>query len=188
MNKWLFAYLLTAQFATIATPVDATTILPADLGDLARDARVVARGRVTAVDSYWTENRRGIETLVTLETETYLKGELGATLQFRVPGGRLGRFRSVTVGAPQFAVGRRVIVFLAARGPSVLHVLGLSQGVFRVTDDRGGSMVTPPPVDPATGAGAPPDGLRISRGDPTRIPVPLADFERRVRALVVTPQ
>jgi hypothetical protein len=185
MKKLLFAFLLIAQFAT---GVGATTILPADLGDLAREARVVARGRVIAVESHWTESRRGIETLVTLEVETYLKGELGGTIQFRVPGGRLGRFRSVTVGAPQFAVGRRVIVFLGARGPSVLHVLGLSQGVFRVTDGLGGSIVTPPPVDSATTAGALPGTVRISRGDPTRIPVPLADFERRVRALVVTPQ
>src|SRR5258705_13312069 len=114
MKRLLFVFLLSVPFAT---GTGATTILPADFGDLAREARVVARGRVTAVESRWTESRRGIETLVSLEAEAYLKGELGGTIQFRVPGGLLGRFRSVTVGAPQFVVGRRVIVFLGAQGP-----------------------------------------------------------------------
>ena len=44
-----------------------------------------------------------------LETEAYLKGSLGETVQFRVPGGSLGRFRNIVVGAPQFTIGQRVI-------------------------------------------------------------------------------
>ena len=64
----------------------ATVLLPADLGDLAREARSIARGRVAAVDVQSSDDRRTIETLVTLEVDTYLKGPLGPTLQFRVPG------------------------------------------------------------------------------------------------------
>jgi hypothetical protein len=137
---------------------------------------------VIAVEARWTDGRRGIETLVTLEAETYLKGDLGPTVQFRVPGGRLGRFRSITVGAPEFAVGQRVILFLGARGPSVPYVLGLGQGVFRLQSARDGWVVTPPPVLPVAG----PTPVRVVRGDATRVPAPLADFERRVRALAVS--
>ncbi len=161
----------------VAASVGATVIVPADLGELTRDARAIARGRVVALEARWTDGRRTIETLVTLETETYLKGGLGETVQFRVPGGVLGRFRNIIVGAPQFVVGQRVIVFLGARGPSVPFVLGLNQGVYRLGQTPIGDwMVTPPPVAP--GVAGP-----VTRGSQPRVPAPLADFEARVRAL-----
>jgi len=168
-------------------PARATVLIPADLAELSRDARAIARGRVAAVDSQWTEDRGTIETIVTLAVETYLKGALGPTLRFRVPGGELGRFRSIVVGAPAFAVDQRVVVFLGARGPSVPYVLGLSQGVFRVVRalDNSGWFVTPPPILPAV-AGIVAAGP-VVRGDPSRRALPLADFELRVRALAGAP-
>src|SRR5947207_6601517 len=84
----------------LVVPASATTIIPADLGELSRDARAIVRGRVAAVDPQWTEDHGTIETMVTLDVESYLKGDLGPTLRFRVPGGELGRFRSIVVGAP----------------------------------------------------------------------------------------
>jgi hypothetical protein len=164
----------------LALPVSATVLVPADLGELSRDAIAIARGRVAALDAQWTEDHGTIETIVTLEVESYLKGGLGSTLRFRVPGGELGRFRSLVVGAPAFAVDQRVVVFLGARGPSVPYVLGLSQGVFRVARaaDDSGWLVTSPVILPATGS-----ATRIIRGDPSRRPLALGDFEQRVRAL-----
>jgi hypothetical protein len=163
----------------LAVPSRATTIIPADLGELSRDARAIVRGRVAALDPQWTEDRGTIETIVTLEVEHYIKGAFGPTLRFRTPGGDLGRFRSIVVGAPEFAVDERVVVFLGARGPSVPYVLGLSQGVFRVVraGDNSGWFVMSPAMLPAT-AGAVP----IVRGDPSRRALPLDDFEQRVRA------
>ena len=150
-----------------------------DLGVLSRDARVIAAGRVVAVEPRWTSGRRTIETLVTLDVETYLKGSFGSTVQFVVPGGVMGRYRSIFIGAPEFAIDQRVIVFLGARGPSVPYVLGLSQGVYRIVPASGGGwMVTPPALLPTVEVSTP-----IVRGDASRRPLALADFERRVRAL-----
>src|SRR5262245_54530347 len=84
------------------TSARATTIVPGDLGELSRDAVAIARGRVVDVRSQWTEDRGSVETIVTLEVETYLKGSLGATVRFKVPGGELGRYRTIFVGAPDF--------------------------------------------------------------------------------------
>jgi hypothetical protein len=160
----------------LAARLQATVLIPADVGELARDARAIARGRVVAVEGRWTDDRRAIDTLVTLETETYLKGGLGATLQFRVPGGSLGRYRNIVVGAPQFTAGQHVIVFLGARGPGIPYLLGLGQGVFRVAMDANRAwMVTPPAVMPSPGP--------VVRGSSTRQPAALADFERTVRSL-----
>ena len=163
----------------LGVPAGATVLIPADLGELSRDAVAIARGRVAALDTQWTEDRGTIETIVTLEVESYLKGSLGSRLRFRVPGGELGRFRSVVVGAPQFAVDQRVVVFLGARGPSVPHVLGLSQGVFRMARaaDNSGWMVTSPVLAPGAAT------TRVVRGDPSRRALALGDFEQTVRAL-----
>src|SRR5712671_4001361 len=171
------AVVITLVFSCLSSIASATVLLPTDLSDLSHDAVAIARGRVVAVDAQWLDGRRGIETIVTLETETYLKGSLGATVQFRVPGGSLGRFRSIVVAAPQFAIGQRVIVFLGSRGPTVPYVLGLSQGVFRLVQNAQGDwLVTPPAIAPAA------DGP-IVRGNLSRRPAPLADFERQVRGL-----
>ena len=158
--------LTTILLLLVATlPLRATTLVPADVSELAHDAIAVARGRIAAVDAQWTGDRRTIETIVTLDVERYLKGNLGPQVQFRVPGGRLGRFRSVVVGAPVFAADDRVVVFLGARGPSVPHLVGFSQGVYRVMQVSGRAMV---------------------RGDVAHTPVPLSDFESRVRSLAGT--
>jgi hypothetical protein len=164
----------------LAIPVHATLLIPADLGELSRDARAIVRGRVAALDAQRTEDRGTIETIVTLEVESYLKGGLGQTLRFRVPGGDFGRYRSIVVGAPEFAVDERVVVFLGAYGPSVPYVLGLSQGVFRIVraGAEGGEFVMSPVMLAAAGG-----AVRIVRGDPSRRALPLNDFEERVRAL-----
>jgi lipid-A-disaccharide synthase len=162
-----------------AAAARATVLVPADLAELSRDARAIARGRVVAIEPRWTDDHRTIETIVSLEVDTYLKGSLGSIVRFRVPGGELGRYRSILVGAPEFVRDERVVVFLGAVGPSVPHVLGLSQGVFRVvpTARSRGWIVAPPLMMPVV---AP---TRVVRGAPSRRSVPLAEFERRVRAL-----
>ena len=157
----------------------ATVVIPATLTELVRDASSVALGTVVATEARWTESRRGVETIVTLSAQRYLKGGLGETVRFRVPGGRLGRYRSIILGAPAFRVGQRVIVFLGGRSPAVPHVLGLSQGVFRLVPTDAGWVVTP--AGPYTASAS---ATKIVRGDPRRRPLPLAEFEREVRMLV----
>jgi hypothetical protein len=179
MIRKLFT-VLALSILLYALPVRATVVIPADLGELSRDALAIARGRVAALDAQWTEDHGTIETMVTLEVESYLKGSLGSTLRFRVPGGELGRFRSIVVGAPEFAVNQRIVVFLGARGPSVPHVLGLNQGVFHVSRaaDNSGWLVTSPVMMPATAG-----NVRVVRGDPARRPLALDQFEQTVRSL-----
>jgi hypothetical protein len=167
---------LVACIVLSAAP-SATILVPASLETLSRDARAIARGRVVGVDGQWTAGRRSIETIVTLEAETYLKGQLGSTIQFRVPGGSYGRYQNIVVGAPRFSVGQRVIVFLGARGPTVPFVLGLHQGVFHVERGADGrDVVTPPPAAQAV-AGP------LVRGQVSREPAALVVFERTIRAL-----
>ncbi len=177
MRILLVCCLLTAS----AVHARATVLVATDLTGLSHDAMAIVRGRVASVDARWTADHRTIETIVTLEAESYLKGGLGDTVQFRVPGGVIGRYRSIVVGAPAFTVDQHVVVFLGARGPSVPFVVGFSQGVFRMvrSADRTTWMVTPPTdLRPSTGT------VAIVRGDASRRPLALDDFEQRVRSLV----
>jgi hypothetical protein len=174
MNR---VWIVTLSLFLVARSAGATVLVPLDLGALSRDAQVIARGRVLATGTRWTDDRRGVETLVTLEVESYLKGAFGETLTFRVPGGRLGRYRSLVVGAPEFTDGQRVIVFLSYRGPMVPYLVGLGQGVYRLAPAGTRWVVTPPAlvaVDQPT---------PLVRGDVSRRPLALDDFERRVRDL-----
>src|SRR5438874_13804364 len=53
---------LVIALALVASTRDVrgTVLLPADVGELAREARTIARGRVTAVEGRWTDDRRAI--------------------------------------------------------------------------------------------------------------------------------
>lgn len=156
------------------SPARATTIVATDLAELSREALAIALGRVVAVEPRWTLDRRRIETLVTLEAESYLKGSLGSHVRFVVPGGQLGRFRNLVVGAPHLELGHRIVAFLGATGPSVPYILGFNQGLYRVTLENGSWIVTPPTVTAVPG---------IARTDRTWRSMRFDEFARQVRAL-----
>ncbi len=51
--------LMLALVPGAATIAQATVIVPMDLGELSREAGAIVRGRVVAIDSRWTDDRRG---------------------------------------------------------------------------------------------------------------------------------
>jgi len=175
--------LLAAVLLLPAAAVHATVYVSADLGELTTEARAIAYGRVIGLEAQWLEGRRSIETLVTIDVETYVKGDLGRTVTLRVPGGQMGPYRSVMLGAPTFVEGEQVVVFLAAAGPAIPHLVGLAQGVFRVRTDvaTGARLVTPEIVRMPGAAALEP--VRVVRGDASRRRVPLAAFLQEIRAL-----
>jgi hypothetical protein len=159
----LLAVLLTASLS-------ASVAIPAEINTLVHDAQAIVHGRIVRLQGRASGDGLGIETLVTMEAESYLKGDLGRDVTFVVVGGQLGRYRSVVSGAPQFAEGQEVVLFLGAKAPALPHVIRLSQGAFRVAVDRrtGARTIRRQPLagQPATwqkvqrGMGAP-DGLSL---------------------------
>ena len=155
----------------------ATVIAPADLNELTISATAVVYARIADVRAVMTDDRRRIETVIVAEAVGYMKGDLGRTIVFKVPGGQVGAYRTVMVGAPSFNQGDEVVLFLGTRGPALPYLVGFSQGVYRVRlDERTATrMVTPPPAV-STGAATP-----LKRG--TRTPMALEAFAAQVRAL-----
>ena len=88
---------------------------PAEINALVADAQAIVHGRVVRLQGRARGDGLGIETLVTIEAESYLKGDLGRDVTFVVAGGQFGRYRSVVSGAPQLAEGQEVVLFLGAK-------------------------------------------------------------------------
>jgi len=165
---------------TLSAAVRATVLLPAEFREIVGDSQIIAYGRVLEAVPELSEDRKRIETIVTFEVETYLKGGPGDTLTFRVPGGQVGRYRSITVGAPVFETGTEAVLFLRRRDGGLPYVFGLNQGVFRVQRDERTArrMVMPPLVARRETA------ERVTRGAVSRQPMALEAFGAEVRAVM----
>lgn len=163
------------------TPAGATVVLPADLQELAEQAVVIVRGRVVDVQARQVDGPARVESVVTFAASTYLKGDLGTTVTFRVPGGRIGRYRTVVVGAPVVSPGDELVLFLGGHPPAVPHVLGLSQGLFRILRDprTGRRVVSPSPL-----LSAPSRAVPVVRGDPSRRLATVGEFGALVRQVL----
>jgi hypothetical protein len=161
--------------------VEALVVVPVDLERLSEMSKVIVLGTVTAVQPQPSLDRRRVETLVSLDAASYLKGGLGRELTFRVPGGEFGRYRTVIPGAPVFAPGDEVVLFLGIDGPSFPYIIGLSQGVFRIRIDSGAGerrvLALPSSPDGDTPS-------VIVRGDAARGPLPVDQFLAAIRAAV----
>ncbi len=186
MSKWLVVALLSVVAAVgLGVQVAAMVVVPTDLVELTRGSHMIVRGRVTGLDAQWTDDHRRIETVVTLQVAESLKGDPGGQVVFRVPGGQLGRYRSVMPGAPSFRTGEEVVLFLGGAAPALPHLLGLSQGVYRVADDRetGRRVVIPPPLVASADR-----VVQVRRGDPSRRPPTVEQFTAEVRTIATTPE
>jgi hypothetical protein len=117
-----------------ATPAVATTVVPMTVGSMADHAGQVIAGDVIEVRSYWTGDRRRIESEVVFANVGYLKGApagAGGTFTLTVPGGAIGALEMRIAGAPQFVVGDSWVLFLLP-AYKTFPVVGLSQGAFRI--------------------------------------------------------
>jgi hypothetical protein len=171
--------LVLALVAWMPRNAHATVLVGGDLGEIARSAAAIVRGTVVETRTEWVDGRRRVETIVTVDVVESLKGGLSGRVTFQVPGGVMGRYRSVMVGAPAFHAGEEVVVCLGARPPALPYVLGLSQGVFRIrTDDASGRKIVARPALLADADHA----TSVQRGDPARRPQALETFTAAVRA------
>ena len=163
--------------ALAVMPTQAVTVAPLSFEELVRQSSSVIYARVTDVRGQWTDDRRRIDSLVTVAVIKGLKGPSAAELTSTVPGGQVGRYLNLLPGAPSFARGDLAVLFLTARGPRLPVTTGLTQGIYRVTRDAssGAALVAPPVVEAA--------GQQSVRGDSRRKPVPMATFEDAVRAV-----
>lgn len=165
---------------SLMAPVGAaTTLQPLDLAELGEGAQLVVHGQVVEQGCQWSRDGQRIETVVTVEVVTRLKGEAGRETSFVVPGGRIGEELGLVDGAPRFAVGEEVVVFLDGRRADPPELVGLGQGALRVFVAEGRRLVLAPGVEPL-----PPGAVRTEfvRRAPLALETLAAQLARPARA------
>lgn len=177
---------VTVGLVLTAGTLFASTFLSAEFREVVSEASTIVRGRVTDVRAIRSAAGE-VESVVTIAVETALKGSPEAFVAMRVPGGTIGRYRTVMIGAPVMRVGEQAVFFLK-RGPgNSLWPVGLTQGIYRVSSSAGSAgaagsvgMVHAPVLPGVTTNAVGP----VVRGDARRGTLPVTEFESLVRLLL----
>jgi hypothetical protein len=158
MNLSVALRTLLPLFLLLGLPARATTVLAADLPELAHGADAVIHGTVRRMESRWSGDGRRIVTDVEIQVSEALKGQPGATVLVTQPGGQVGDIGQVVQGLATFKQGEEVVLFLERRGPRAFRVAGMTQGKYQVQRSADGTQVLAVPepsgdtllLDPAT--------------------------------------
>ena len=169
-----------AAVALCAVPAFASSVLGLTIEDQARLAKHVILGTVVSqvgVD----DPENGIETDVTIRVKRDLKGiaAKGDTIVFRTRSGRVGDEISTAEGEAVFHTGKPVVVFLEDIDGQ-LYNLGLSMGVFSVSEARNGKVSVRRDIQ---------DGLEIMGDTPVEMgPLPLEAMAAKVKKAIDQPE
>ncbi len=165
-----------------AVAVRATELVPVSFRQAVTEATLIVRGHVTDVRGLAAPT--GVESAVTVAVDRVLKGEADGFVTLRVPGGTIGRYRTIFVGAPTLAVDDQAI-FILKRGPdNALRLIGLSQGLYPLRSVAGASqpMIAAPVVAAQTAAAT----GQVVRGDARRRMMAVTEFESLVRLVLAS--
>jgi hypothetical protein len=162
----------------------ASTFLSAEFREVVSEASTIVRGRVTDVRAMRSPDG-DVESIVTIAVEAALKGPAERFVAMHLPGGTIGRYRTVMTGAPVMGVGEHAVFFLK-RGPgNSLWPVGLAQGIYRVSNSAGARGTTAGMVYAPVIPGVTTNALGpVVRGDARRKSLPVTEFESLVRLLL----
>ena len=142
---WKWACLLVLPLAVggllLTRLVWATTVLEVSFSTLVQEAEIIAIGTVTAIETGLDAEQGAPFTLVTFSDLEVLKGDDTQTeLTLDLLGGPTpdGGILEV-VGAPQFNLGERNVLFITGNQHHAVPLVGMWQGMYRVLfdDERG---------------------------------------------------
>src|SRR6516225_161182 len=118
--------------ALLAFPSQASTALQLDVQGLTAAATDVVYGRVLSGSSGWSGDHRRIVTRVAVAVLERWKGTTEGQVTVLRPGGQVGDLVQEVSGVAELRPGDEVVLFLARTGP-YHRVVGLSQGIYRVS-------------------------------------------------------
>ncbi len=120
----------------------ASTVVEMTLKEMCSESSDILIARVTSVQSYLHQEQNRIFTDIQLEADEVFKGpfqKLGKVV-LTMYGGTVNGTTTIVVGAPQFNIDQRSLLFLfetqAPQPRRDLAVIGLSQGKFDIFVDQ----------------------------------------------------
>lgn len=107
------------------------------LDELAKEADVVAIGRVTNLQSQWDEGKTRIYTRVSLTVDEFVKvgSERSKVVTILTPGGEVGEVGELYTHVPVFKRNEEVVVFLRTADRGSYRVAAGMQGKYLVEQD-----------------------------------------------------
>ncbi|HLH44313.1 MAG TPA: hypothetical protein VKV74_15090 [Bryobacteraceae bacterium] len=145
-----FATLLASFGALASIPAaQATTLERLSLSDLIAKSTSIVHARVTGSNCAMVG--ADVYTYYQLQVSEVLKagGSPAQSLQMAVPGGAAMGVRQLVPGAPKVTIGGDYVLFLWTSRSGLTQVIGLSQGLFRMTQDSAGNAILVRPVSEA---------------------------------------
>lgn len=130
-----------ALFVGVAS-AHATVVRGASVEELATTSALIVRGTVVAQQARWDEGRRRIDTFTEVRTTEVLRGDAGASILVRQPGGVVGDIGAHVAGAAKFAIGDEVVLFLETPpdDATVFIVRGLALGSVKLQQNALGEI------------------------------------------------
>jgi hypothetical protein len=122
----------------IAPGVEATTVKRLSLEQMVRGSHRIMLGRCVSQETYWNKNRTRIYTAIRFAVTEDLKEGSGRSATVVTVGGTIDGITLAVSGTPNFRENEEVLLFLEAGKGGKWILMGLSQGMFRITADRGG--------------------------------------------------
>ena len=164
-------YRLALLIVAVALTLPAATLEKLSMERMISQSSGIVRGTITGVRSGFrgTAGRGGmIYTHYTVKVQERLKGTVGSTIEVSVPGGTAQGFRQVFAGSPVLNAGEEYVFFLWTSRSGLTQIMGLTQGLFTMTQDSGGKQVlsrgasSEPMIDPASGAPVPDSSVQFT--------------------------
>jgi len=128
-----------ALIGAAVTSAWATTLLKLSTDQMIQQSTAIVRAKVAGSSSGYVG--RDIYTYYQLQVTENLKSSSPASLQVAVPGGVARGFRQMVPGAPSLISGQEYVLFLWTSKSGLTLVIGLSQGLFAVTQDSSGNSI-----------------------------------------------
>jgi len=178
MHVW--TRLLTGLALTLS--VSATTLEQLSLDEMAQKSTAIVRARVTG--SHAGTRGTDIYTYFQLQVLETWKSSGQSNTEVAVPGGVVDGIRQTVSGAPELKPGHEYVLFLWTGRSGLTQVMGLSQGLFKLSEDssEGGSstLVQRPAASE----------LMLNRSglpvDDHTVTMPLQDLRARVQKALVS--
>lgn len=127
------------QIALVLTscivPLQCATLERLSLDDMIVKSTAVVRGTVTGSYAAFAGSAPVIYTHYSIQVSERFKGAAGNSIDVVVPGGTANNVRQSFAGAPTLSTGDEYIFFLWTSKAGLTQVLGLTQGLFSLSQD-----------------------------------------------------
>jgi hypothetical protein len=120
--------------------ISGSTLQRLSLTDMIQKSTMIVRGTIQPGTSGAFRGSL-IYTHHQLSVTTAFKGTPGQSIDVAVPGGGLNGIQQPVAGAPTLTPGQDYVLFLWTSRSGLTQVIGLSQGLFNVTENAKGQVV-----------------------------------------------